>query len=274
MCCARLLKHLSSRVTWRELILFLNVLVKAWKKHESTSEGLVSTAKRHQHTTFFTFKSTNVNLLSCLFCLSDKNGRLGAMIGQLACQSNSLQRINSDANCCDHFYNNCKTTNNIIRSHTFFSFPRAGYRVWNFLATDQIAWRPWVLKNILSFGTKLEFISSTSEPVNMQHAWCVWIKEDALHDHSCTLWHHATQDTILFMGYTRPAKKFYNLKIIEIIILSELCILKQKHTIVSLKDVASKNYLNFRKTICTDLLCWLHLVPLLFCSFVAQEINI
>ncbi len=31
---------------------------------------------------FFKFKSSNVNLLSCLVCLSDKNG---IMIGQIAC---------------------------------------------------------------------------------------------------------------------------------------------------------------------------------------------
>ncbi len=39
---------------------------------------------------FFKFKSTNVNLLSCLVCLSDKNSRFGGMIGQITCQSNSL----------------------------------------------------------------------------------------------------------------------------------------------------------------------------------------
>ncbi len=33
-------------------------------------------------TPFFKFKSTDLNLLSCLYCLSDKNR---VMIGQIAC---------------------------------------------------------------------------------------------------------------------------------------------------------------------------------------------
>ncbi len=32
----------------------------------------VSTAERHQYTPFFKFKSTEVNLLSCLICFLDK----------------------------------------------------------------------------------------------------------------------------------------------------------------------------------------------------------
>ncbi len=39
----------------------------------------------------FSSSSPDVNLLSCLGCLSDKNG---VMIGQIACQSNSLHRVN------------------------------------------------------------------------------------------------------------------------------------------------------------------------------------
>ncbi len=63
---------------------------------------LVSTAERRQYRPFFTkFKSTNVNLLSCLVCLLDKNGRFSIMIGQIACQSNSRQRVSvlSPDNC-------------------------------------------------------------------------------------------------------------------------------------------------------------------------------
>ncbi len=57
---------------------------------------LVSTTERRQYTPgFYKFKCTDVNLLSCLVCLSDKNGRFGIIIGQIACQSNSLRRVNS-----------------------------------------------------------------------------------------------------------------------------------------------------------------------------------
>ncbi len=55
---------------------------------------LVSTVERWQYTPFFKFKSTDVNLLFCLVCLSDKNGRFHVMIGQIACQSNSQRRVN------------------------------------------------------------------------------------------------------------------------------------------------------------------------------------
>ncbi len=43
----------------------------------------ISTTERRQYTPFFKFKSTNINLLSCLFCLLDKNGRLCIMIAQM-----------------------------------------------------------------------------------------------------------------------------------------------------------------------------------------------
>ncbi len=50
-----------------------------------------------QYAPFFKFKSTKVNLLSCLlsclFCLSDKNGRFCVMNGQIASQSSSLWRV-------------------------------------------------------------------------------------------------------------------------------------------------------------------------------------
>ncbi len=55
---------------------------------------LISTAERQQYTLFFKIKSTDINLLSSLVCLSDKNGRFCIMIGQIACQSNSLWRVN------------------------------------------------------------------------------------------------------------------------------------------------------------------------------------
>ncbi len=42
------------------------------------------------NTSFFKFNSTNVNLLFCLVCLSDKNY---VMIGQITCESNSLRRV-------------------------------------------------------------------------------------------------------------------------------------------------------------------------------------
>ncbi len=42
----------------------------------------VSTMETCQYTPFFKFKSTDINLLSCLVCLSDKNGRFGVMIGK------------------------------------------------------------------------------------------------------------------------------------------------------------------------------------------------
>ncbi len=45
-------------------------------------------------TPFFRFRSTKVNILSCLVCLWGKNGRFSVMIGQIACQSNPLRRIN------------------------------------------------------------------------------------------------------------------------------------------------------------------------------------
>ncbi len=41
------------------------------------------------------FKSTDVTLLSGLVCFLDKNGRLSVMIGQITCQSNSMQRVSS-----------------------------------------------------------------------------------------------------------------------------------------------------------------------------------
>ncbi len=54
---------------------------------------LVSTVERCQYTQFFKYKSTDVNLLlSGLFVR--QNGRLGVIIGQIACQSNSLRRVN------------------------------------------------------------------------------------------------------------------------------------------------------------------------------------
>ncbi len=37
--------------------------------------------RKYVNTQFLKLKSTNVNLLSCLVCLLDKNGRLVIMIG-------------------------------------------------------------------------------------------------------------------------------------------------------------------------------------------------
>ncbi len=51
--------------------------------------------ERRQCTPFFKFKSSNINLLSCLVYFLDKNGRFSVMIGQIACQSNSMRRVNS-----------------------------------------------------------------------------------------------------------------------------------------------------------------------------------
>ncbi len=80
----------------REPIISSSLLVvKARNKHEWTSEGIVSTAERCQYTPFFTFKSTDNNLLSHLVCLLDKNGRFGViMIGLTGCQTNSLRSVN------------------------------------------------------------------------------------------------------------------------------------------------------------------------------------
>ncbi len=62
----------------REPIVSSSLLVKAQNKLEWTSgRYLISTAERHQYTPSFKFKSTDVNLLSCLVCLSNKNGRFG-----------------------------------------------------------------------------------------------------------------------------------------------------------------------------------------------------
>ncbi len=52
-----------------------------------------------EKTTFFKFKSTEVHLLFHLVCLSDKNGRFGIRIGQIACQSSSCEgsdELNND----------------------------------------------------------------------------------------------------------------------------------------------------------------------------------
>ncbi len=54
---------------------------------------IVSNVERRQYTPFF--KSTDVNLLLSLVCFSYKNGRFGVMIGQIACQSKYLRRVNS-----------------------------------------------------------------------------------------------------------------------------------------------------------------------------------
>ncbi len=51
-----------------------------------------ATTETCQYTPFFKFKSTNINLLSILVCLSQNCGRFGIMIGQITCQSNSWQR--------------------------------------------------------------------------------------------------------------------------------------------------------------------------------------
>ncbi len=56
----------------REPIISSSLLVIVWNKHEWTSEGIVSTMERFQCTPFFKFKSTDINLLSCLFCLFNK----------------------------------------------------------------------------------------------------------------------------------------------------------------------------------------------------------
>ncbi len=70
-------------------------LVTAWNKHEWTSKGSLSCfAERCQYTPFVKFKSTDVNLLSSLVCLLDKKGKIFVMIDQIACQSNSLQKVN------------------------------------------------------------------------------------------------------------------------------------------------------------------------------------
>ncbi len=53
-------------------IISSSLLVIVWNKHEWTSEGIVSTTERFQCTPFFKFKSTDVNLLSCLVCLFNK----------------------------------------------------------------------------------------------------------------------------------------------------------------------------------------------------------
>ncbi len=54
----------------------------------------ILTAERRQYTRFFKFKSTEVNVLSCLICLFvGQNGRFGVMIGQIACQSSSPAKV-------------------------------------------------------------------------------------------------------------------------------------------------------------------------------------
>ncbi len=77
-----------------EPIISSSSLVTARNKQMNIKRYLVSTAERCQYTQFFKSKSTNVNLLSCLVCLLHKNSRFGDMIGQIACQSNSLRRVN------------------------------------------------------------------------------------------------------------------------------------------------------------------------------------
>ncbi len=51
------------------------------------------TAERRQYAPFLKMKSTDINLLSWLIGLSDRNGRSSLMIGQIACQSNSLKSV-------------------------------------------------------------------------------------------------------------------------------------------------------------------------------------
>ncbi len=54
----------------------------------------VSRFNRGKMSIIYTICQVQVNLLSCLVCLSDKNGRFGVVIGQITCQSNSLWGVN------------------------------------------------------------------------------------------------------------------------------------------------------------------------------------
>ncbi len=62
MCPDRSLYRLQAE---REPIIFSSLLVKARNKHE------INIRRYFKKYTFFHFKSTEVNLLSCLICLSD-----------------------------------------------------------------------------------------------------------------------------------------------------------------------------------------------------------
>ncbi len=86
-CCSHATHHAVKSTAWSKCS---SLLVTAQNKCQNIRRYLVSTVERLQYTPFFKFKSIDVKLLSCLDCLSDKNGRFGVMIDQISCQSNSL----------------------------------------------------------------------------------------------------------------------------------------------------------------------------------------
>ncbi len=77
--------HCSTSVL-RGPIISSSLLDIAWNKHEWTSEGILFQPWKDINIHFFKFKLTNVNLLSSLVCLPDKNGRFSIMIGQTPCE--------------------------------------------------------------------------------------------------------------------------------------------------------------------------------------------
>ncbi len=67
--------------------LFLFTIVIEWNKHEWTSEEILFQPRKDINTHYFS--SLNSTLLFGLFV--GQNGRFGVMIGQIICQSNSLE---------------------------------------------------------------------------------------------------------------------------------------------------------------------------------------
>ncbi len=83
----------------------------------------ISTTERHQYTQFFNFKSTKVNLLSCLNLFVGQDDEFCVMIGQIACQSRSLRTVN--------YYFNKKQQNVCLKRCNGWCSDTTNFYKWN-----------------------------------------------------------------------------------------------------------------------------------------------